>query len=150
VLIGKVMRYALTCFIFAVSFCFADRATISLLNDSPYFLKAVVETANGVLLGEDNLNPGEFKRWTTEFKPDQLKVPGTPNSSLTPFRVIWECKHGGVYSVCDQASPGALIRASICPGDHYCAPEEEKEECPDCNCICPECPPCLENQKESN
>jgi len=150
VLIDKVMRYIIVCFIFLLSRCFCDSATISLLNDSPYFLRATVQSSNGIYLGGEDLNSGEFKQWTTEFKPDQLNVPGTPTFSLTPFRVIWECEHGGVYSVCDQASPGALIRASICPGDHYCHPEEEKEECPDCNCICPECPVCPENQKKSS
>ncbi len=147
-LIDKVMRCIIVCFVFLLSRCFCDSATISLLNDSPYFLRATVQSSNGIYLGGEDLNSGEFKQWTTEFKPDQLNVPGTPTFSLTPFRVIWECEHGGVYSVCDQASPGALIRASICPGDHYCPPEEEKQECPDC--ICPEYPVCPENQKESS
>lgn len=134
--------------------CVAQEATISLLNDSPFFLRATVQSANGVYLGGEALQPGEFKRWTYAFKPSPLDVPETPDASLTPFTVIWRCEHGGFYSVCDGASPGALIRASICPGAHYCAPKEKEVECPPCECKCPpcdckcECPETKSGQKE--
>jgi len=133
---------------FVLNLIFSQEATISLLNDSPYFLRASVQSANGDFLGGEALKPGEFRKWTTSFKPDNLEIPGTPNASLTPFTVIWRCEHGGFYSICDGASPGALIRATICPGAHYCAPKEQEKKCPDCECVCPECPKCVESQNE--
>jgi hypothetical protein len=136
------MKRYLLYFVFTISCCFSQDATISLLNDSPYFLRVTVQSAGGTYLGGEALQAGEFKQWTTKFKPDQLKVPGTPNSSLTPFTVIWRCEHGGFYSVCNQASPGSLIRANICPGAHYCAPKEKESPPPECECIMPECPKC--------
>ncbi len=115
-----------------------DSGSVFLMNDSPFLLRASVQSAGGQFLGGIRLAPGEQKLWTSEFKPSELRIPGTPDVSLTPFTVIWRCEEGGFYSMCTQASPGALIRASACPGAHFCSPKEKVKEPPPCECICPD------------
>lgn len=131
------MRHILlTLFLSTIGYLYSQDATISLLNDSPFLLRVTVQSANGKYLGGALLKPGEFRNWTSDFKPSDLDVPGTPGASLTPFTVIWRCEHGGFYSMCQGASPGALIRANVCPGNHFCAPKEIEKKT-ECECICP-------------
>jgi hypothetical protein len=133
----SVMNYIKKFYIlFFVTTLFAQEAAINLINDSPFSLRVSVQSADGTYLGGDKIAPGEFKRWTTTFKPTDLDVPDTPNASLTPFTVIWRCEQGDFYSMCDGVSPGSLVRASICPGAHYCKPKEKEVKCPECKCEC--------------
>lgn len=108
---------------------------VLLFNDSPYLLTAEIHAANGVFLNHININAGEQTNWTQNLSPTQLYVPGQPDVSITPYRVVWKCQNGGYYSVCDNVSPGSLVKPSQCPGAYYCKPKDQKEPCPPC--ICP-------------
>lgn len=126
-------------FLFFFQILFSQEATVNLINDSPFLLRVSIQSANGDYLGGARLEPGEFRKWTTVFKPTDLDVPNTPVDSLTPFTVIFRCEEGDFYSVCTDASPGALVRATICPGAHYCNPKAKE----------PNCPPCEQNRDET-
>jgi hypothetical protein len=99
---------------------------ITLVNDAPYILTATVYTRSGDYLGQVTLQPGEQKNFTTNLSNTNLSRPGYPDVSITPYRIVWTCAGGGVYSMCQDGSSGAYVRASACPGLLYCSPKEEK------------------------
>jgi hypothetical protein len=115
--------------------------TIYLHNDSPFTLIAVIKAADGSVIGQTKLEPNEEIFFNLEAQ-NQAKV------SSTPYTVVWQCPHGGWYSVCSPASPGSLIRANSGTGQKYCAPEEKKPTCPPC-APCPACPITPETPRES-
>ncbi len=104
--------------------------TVTLLNDSPYILTASVYTHSGDFLGQVTLQPGEQKNFTSNLSATNLSRPGFPDVSITPYRVIWMCAGGDVYSMCLDGSAGALIQASQCPGQLLCSPKKEQKEAP--------------------
>jgi hypothetical protein len=106
------------------------QGTIILLNDSPYILTAGVYANSGDYLGQVTLQPGEQKNFTTNFSQTNLNRPGFPDVSITPYRIIWTCGSGSIYSMCRDGSVGALIRASECSGVLYCTPTKEKSKTP--------------------
>lgn len=118
-----------------------------LLNDTPFILTAIIESASGELLNQVNISPGEHNNWTRDTAPTGLDVPETPASSITPYTVIWRCPNGGNFSLCYNVSPGALVRASECSGAHFCKPKEKEQECP--SCICPPCPETTEQPTQN-
>jgi len=97
---------------------------ITLLNDSPYILTASVFTASGDYLGQVSLQPGQQKNFTTNLNYTQLNRPGRPDVSMTPYRIVWQCAGGEVYSMCTDGATGAFVRASACPGILQCAPKK--------------------------
>lgn len=101
--------------------------TITLMNDSPYILTATVYASNGEYLGQLTLQPGEQQKFTTNLYSTQLSRPGSSEVSITPYRVIWTCAGGEVYSMCRDGSVGSLVRANECPGRLFCSPKEEKQ-----------------------
>ena len=109
-----------------------DTGTILLHNDTTVILTAIVQAADGSYLGQFTVQPGQQRNWTSNLYPSPYKKPGTPDSSLTPYTVIWQCPSEGIYSICTGVSPGAYINASACSGGHYCAPKkgEEKQDAP--------------------
>ncbi len=131
------MRKILWPFFFYLS-CFAQNpGSISLINDSPFILVVVIQSADGRPIAQKTLRPGEQTSSVTNLDPTELDLPGVSGGSYTPYSVVWKCSNGGFYSVCSNVSPGALIRATDCAGSYYCKPKEkEKEE--KCCKPCPE------------
>lgn len=105
-----------------------DSGSIMLVNDSPFILSAVIQAADGTFLGQFSIQPGQQKNFTTNLSSTGYKKPGTPNVSLTPYTVIWQCPSEGHYSMCTQVSPGALCKANECPGPHFCRPKQENKQ----------------------
>lgn len=101
--------------------------TITLLNDSPYILTASVYTHSGEFLGQATLQPGEQKNFTTNFSSTSLNRPGLSDVSITPYRIIWTCGEGTIYSMCRDGSVGSLVRANECPGQLSCSPQKEEK-----------------------
>lgn len=101
---------------------------ITLHNDSPHILTASVFAASGDFLGQITLQPGQQKNFTTNLYSTNLNRPGRPDVSITPYRVIWQCSEGGVYSMCTDGSAGAYIRANACPGQLVCTPKKDQKE----------------------
>jgi hypothetical protein len=106
------------------------QGTITLVNDSPFILTATVYTSSGNYLGQIILQPGEQKNYTTNLSSTNLSRPGFPSVSITPYRVVWTCAGGGVYSMCSDGAVGSVVQATACPGEHYCTPKEEQQKTP--------------------
>jgi len=104
--------------------------SILLINDTTVILTAVIEANDGTFLGQFTVQPGQQKTWTTNLGPTGYSHPGTPAYSLTPYTVRWQCPSEGFYSMCNDVSPGAMCRASTCPGPHYCSPKKEQKQEP--------------------
>lgn len=99
--------------------------SLFLYNDSPFILTAIVQASDGTYLGQFTVQPGQQKNFTQNLFAAPYAHPGTPQISLTPYTVIWQCPSKGFYSMCTAVSPGALVTASDCPGPHFCSPKEE-------------------------
>ena len=106
----------------------SDSGSVMLLNDAPFILTAVIQAADGTYLGQFSIQPGQQQTFTTNLWSTDYKRPGTPNVSLTPYSVIWQCPSEGYYSMCSQVSPGALCTANGCPGPHFCSPKPPPKE----------------------
>ena len=102
-----------------------DDGTILLHNDTTMILTAVIHSADGRYLGQFSIQPGQQKNWTTHLSPTQYVRPGTPDVSLTPYTVIWQCPSEGIFSMSTGVSPGSYVRATICEGPHFCSPKQE-------------------------
>ncbi len=102
--------------------------SVLLLNDSPFILTAIVEASDGTFLGQYTVQPGQQRNFTTNVGPTRYKYPGTPDISLSPYKVIWQCPSKGFYSMCYDVSPGAMCRANGCPGPRFCSPKEEPQK----------------------
>jgi len=106
----------------------ANTGSILLVNDSPFILTAIVQASDGTFLGQVSLQPGQQKNFTQNLYTTKLRKPGTPEVSLTPFTVIWQCPSEGFYSMSNQISPGSLVSANQCEGNHFCSPKPQDQK----------------------
>ncbi len=120
-----------------ITFLFAD--SVVLYNDSSFELVAIVRAANGKVLAQKTLAPGEQSTWSTDQMTTQLDTEYDSSSSYTPFAVIWQCSYEGIFSVCYNVASGATVVATQCSGEHYCKPkpksngnEKNQTSCNDC------------------
>jgi len=106
--------------------------SLTLYNDSPYELTALIKSAGGKLLGQEILQPREERIWNTELSTsDDYSIEENvdqPEKSLTPYMVIWKCPYGGNYSIDVEVQPGAYVNANYGQGAHYCRPKKEKQK----------------------
>ena len=119
--------------------------SLFLINDSPFELIAVVQSADGRFIGQVSLQPGEQSQWSTDMQRSDLKDIYDAKTSLTPLTVIWKCSYEGYYSVCSNVSPGGVVKASQCDGSKSCKPkpkDDEKEKKEKEDRYCPSCPVC--------
>ncbi|MES2274353.1 MAG: hypothetical protein V4487_09210 [Chlamydiota bacterium] len=121
------------CILFLLFFPFLAKAgtndgSILLYNDSPFILTATVQASDGSYLGQFSVQPGQQRNFTTNLSPTQYVHAGTPNISLTPYTVIWQCPSEGYYSTCTNVSPGSYVKASLGDGSHFCAPKQEQKK----------------------
>jgi hypothetical protein len=119
------MRFLLLLFLPFLLRAGTNDGMIRLHNDTTMILTAIIQGSDGSYLGQFSVQPGQQKNWTTNMTPTQYVHPGTPNISLTPFTVIWQCPSQGIFSMCTGVSPGAYIKATICEGSRFCAPKKE-------------------------
>ena len=109
-------------------FASTDQGSVLLLNDSSFILTATIQASDGTFLGQFSIQPGQQKNFTSSLNPTGYKRPGAPNTSLTPYTVIWQCPSEGYYSMCATVSPGSLCKANDCPGNHFCSPKPESKK----------------------
>jgi hypothetical protein len=105
-----------------------NTGSVLLLNDSPFILTATIQASDGSYLGEFSVQPGQQKNFTQNLSTTPFRHSGTPDVSLTPFTVVWQCPSEGFYSMCSQVSPGSLVSANNCPGSHFCSPKKDKKK----------------------
>ena len=104
---------------------------IRLHNDTTMILTAIIQASDGSYLGQFSVQPGQQRNWTTNMLPTNYVRPGSPDISLTPYTVVWQCPSQGIFSLCTGVSPGAYVKATVCEGSHFCAPKQElKKETP--------------------
>ena len=113
-----------------LAFSGPDSGTILLYNDSPFILTATIQASDGTYLGEFSIQPNQQKNFTQNLSPTQYVHPGSPDVSLTPYIVVWQCPSEGYYSMCNQVAPGSLIRANDCPGYRFCKPKQKTDKAP--------------------
>lgn len=109
-------------------FAGVDTGSILLYNDSPFILTATIQASDGTFLGQFSIQPNQQQNFTTNLSPTPYVHPGSPDVSLTPYMVIWQCPSKGFYSMCTKVSPGSMIRANDCPGFQFCSPKEEGQK----------------------
>lgn len=107
-----------------------NTGTILLYNDSPYILTATIVAYDGSYLGQFSVQPGQQRNFTQNLSTTQYKHPGTPDISLTPYRVIWQCASDDYYSMCTNVGPGQMVRANDCAGYRVCQPKPEQKKEP--------------------
>lgn len=105
-----------------------DSGSILLHNDTTIILTAIIQAADGSYLGQFSVQPGQQRNFTTNLFPTTYKRPGTPDISLTPYTVIWQCPSEGIFSMCTGVQPGSYVRATWCQGNHFCAPKKEEKK----------------------
>jgi hypothetical protein len=95
--------------------------SVSLLNDTPYTLRATIYDANGNLLGEFTLNSRDATLWS-----DNYENFGTESqyASQIPYTVNWYCMNGGSYGTCENVAAGATVTAQSCGGDQECPQQQ--------------------------
>jgi len=99
--------------------------TIMLMNDSPFILTATIQASDQTYLGQFTIQPGQQRNFTQNLSNTQYTHPGTPDISMSPYIVIWQCASDDIYSMCTAVSPGALVRANECFGYRICRPKQE-------------------------
>lgn len=104
--------------------------SILLHNDTTMILTAVIQASDGTYLGQFSVQPGQQRNFTTNMLTTGYVRPGTPNISLTPYTVIWQCPSEGIFSMCTGVSPGSYVKATICEGNHFCSPKKELQKAP--------------------
>lgn len=110
--------------------CFSlQAASVKLLNDSPYKLRAVVRASDGTYLGEMVINPQQSQTWSDAYgKTGQISQ---PTASQSPYSVLWYCISGDDYSFCDNVATGSMVTAQSCSGPRLCKPPKtEKPKSP--------------------
>lgn len=98
--------------------------SLLLHNDTTMILTAVIQASDGTYLGQFSIQPGQQKNFTTNMFPTTYNRPGSPDISLTPYTVTWQCPSEGIFSMCTNVSPGAYVKATICEGTHFCSPKK--------------------------
>jgi hypothetical protein len=126
------MRFAILCLLLPIFMSAGTNdGTILLHNDSTVILTAVIHAADGTYLGQFSVQPGQQRNFTTNMFPTSYVRPGTPDISLTPYTVIWQCPSEGNFSMQIGVQPGSYVRATWGDGPHFCSPKkEEKKEPP--------------------
>jgi hypothetical protein len=119
------MRFLVVLLLALKAFAGTNDGTLLLHNDTTMILTAVIQASDGTYLGQFSVQPGQQKNFTTNLLTTQYVKPGTPNVSLTPYTVTWQCPSQGIFSMCTGVSPGSYVRATICEGSHFCAPKNK-------------------------
>lgn len=112
-------------FLFGVGQCLAN--SVSLVNDSPYTLTAIIYDANGEMLGEFVLNPRDATLWSDDYENFGTE---SADASQIPYTVNWMCMNGGSYGSCQNVAAGAVVTAQSCGGDQECSQQQQEMESP--------------------
>lgn len=112
--------------VFCLLACFGlEGASLRLENNAPCPLKAVVEAADGSILGELLVESSETKIWSEE---SGFTVKKPPSRSITPLKVYWYCPSGETFSFSDSLSTGTLVRSRDGAGNKSCRNDQGKEK----------------------
>jgi hypothetical protein len=105
-----------------------NEGSILLQNDSIHILTATIVASDGSYLGQFTVQPGQQRNFTQNLNPTSYKRAGTPDITLTPYTVIWQCSSEDLYSQNTVVSPGSLVRAGLGFGPLFCRPKQHQEK----------------------
>lgn len=113
--------------LFLLCFCWQAVAwanSVNLFNNSEERLRAVILSADGVLLDEVVLNARDASTWA-----DDLYQFGYNSASThTPYTVRWYCMGGKLFGTCKNVASGSIVLAQNCGGgSHDCSGENDEE-----------------------
>lgn len=118
------MKQMLFCLLIpSAAFC----ASVRLVNDSPYPLRAVIQGADGTKLGEELISPNEQVTWTDNSMQMGYQE---PSRSETPYTILWYCLEGTPYSICARMPNAGMITAQTCDGPRQCKRSPPKAPAP--------------------
>lgn len=109
-------------FIFAIQACWAN--SLTLVNNSPYTLKAVVYDSNYKLLGQFVINSGESTQWNDNYLNFNFGVE-QGYQSVPPYTVNWFCMSNNPFGTCTQAAAGSVVTSESCGGTRECQQQEQ-------------------------
>ena len=87
--------------------------SVTMLNDSPFQLKATILSAQGDNLGSVTVMPTHQITWQDSYS-------GGQTFSDTPYSVIWYCMEGREYGIWTNVGSGALVTATGAQGPRIC------------------------------
>jgi hypothetical protein len=99
-----------------------------LQNDSVHILTATIIASDGSYLGQFTVQPGQQRNFTTNLRNTGYTHPGTPDISLTPYTVIWQCPSDEIYSQNTVVSPGSLVKPGLGFGPLICRPKKQEQK----------------------
>ena len=92
---------------------FLFAGSVTMLNDSPFQLKATILSAQGDNLGSVTIMPTHQITWQDSWTSGQT-------FSETPYSVIWYCMEGREYGIATNVGSGALVTATGSEGPRIC------------------------------
>ena len=101
-------------------------ASITIVNDSPYTLTAVITAANGDAVGKVTISSQHQVQWQT------YNLKGS-RFSETPYTVVFSCENGDQFGVVSYVQPGAYVSARSAVGNQTCRPPKKEKEQPQQN-----------------
>lgn len=87
--------------------------SVTMLNDSPFQLRAIILSAQGDNLGSVTVMPTHQITWQDSYS-------GGQTFSNTPYSVIWYCMEGREYGIWTNVGSGALVTATGAEGPRIC------------------------------
>jgi len=94
--------------------------SVNLFNNTDYKLKAVILSADGVVLDEVILDSRDASTWADDF----YQFGSSPSSTRTPYTVNWYCMGGKSFGTCTDVSAGSIVLAQNCSGSNQCSEDE--------------------------
>ncbi len=111
-------------FMFLLWGFFLQAFTLLLINDTPFFLTAVVQGNNGITITTEAVKPKERKKVEIDISRGQLSSPKNP--SYTPMNVFWRCPNGGLSGVVSNVMPATWVFASSSVGQRSCEVQQQQ------------------------
>ncbi len=111
--------------IFFIALCLSVQLSgfcnsVSLFNNTDYKLKAVIFSADDVVLDEVILDSRDASTWADDF----YQFGSSQSGSRTPYTVNWYCMGGKSFGVCTDVSAGSIVLAQNCSGSNECSEDE--------------------------
>lgn len=97
--------------------------SVNLFNNTQMQLRAVILSADGILLDEVILNSRDASTWA-----DDLYQFGYNSASThAPYTVQWYCMGGKLFGTCKNVASGSIVLAQNCSlGSSDCEGEDEE------------------------
>ncbi len=114
-------------FLFCLTSSFyLEAVSLRLENQSLHDLTAEIHAADGSIIGNQLVPPGQIVQWSEEKSRGSYPAQG-PSVSLVPMTVRWYCGDGELFCTSASEVSGARVRTSACAGTKVCKEKKEGE-----------------------